>query len=129
MNQRQAWRFMGRLQHILLLTKNGIFTMNADTDIQVWLETVARTQPSVIVPYVRSNQDATLRYRVRTVKEGKGGRSLVGQGGTVEVIAGVPKAVGRMSVSYGPQDQCSIDLTLVERAVPQRHYHFECPKQ
>ena len=103
--------------------------MTADSDIQVWLETVARTQPRVIVPYVKSNKDTTFRYQMRTVKDGKSGRSKVGQGGTVEVFAGVPVALGRMSVSYGPGDECFIDLTLFERAVPERNYHFECPKQ
>lgn len=47
--------------------------MTADADIQVWLETVARTQPGVIVPYVRSAEDTTLRYRLHTVRQGVGG--------------------------------------------------------
>ncbi|MFW7342697.1 curli-like amyloid fiber formation chaperone CsgH [Pollutimonas sp. H1-120] len=102
--------------------------MNADADIQVWLETMARTQPVVIIPYVQSTENKTLGYRLRAVKDGPGGRSVLGQGGTLQVPADTPTALGRMSLNYSARDACSIDLTLNENGEAQRNYHFACPE-
>ncbi|WP_353150143.1 curli-like amyloid fiber formation chaperone CsgH [Pollutimonas bauzanensis] len=102
--------------------------MTADSDIQVWLETYAKTQPVVIVPYVKSSENVTLRYKVRTVKEGSGGKSVMGQGGVVSVSANVPAALSRMSLSRSPTDVCHIDLVLSESGVADRNYHFDCPR-
>lgn len=101
--------------------------MTADSDIQVWLETFAKTQPSVIVPYIRTNENMTLRYKVRTVKKGNGGKSVIGQGGVVTVLANVPAALSRMSLSRSPDDECEIDLVLSESGSADRSYHFKCP--
>lgn len=101
--------------------------MIADNDIQVWLETFARTQPTVIVPYVKSSENMTLRYKVRTTKEGDGGKSVIGQGGIVNTIANIPIALSRMSLNRSPNDQCKIDLVLSQAGSPDRSYHFECP--
>jgi len=102
--------------------------MNIDADIQVWLETMNRNQAAVIVPYVQSTQDKTLAYAVRAVKEGPNGRSVLSQGGTLHVPANVPTALGRMSLSWGAQDDCGIDLKLSEKGTAQRNYHFACPE-
>ncbi|HUG58058.1 MAG TPA: curli-like amyloid fiber formation chaperone CsgH [Candidimonas sp.] len=102
--------------------------MTADSDIQVWLETFSKTQPVVIVPYVKSTENVTLRYKVRTVKEGNGGKSVMGQGGVVSITANVPAALSRMSLSRSPNDECQIDLVLSEAGYADRKYHFDCPK-
>ncbi len=101
--------------------------MNADTNIQVWLETAAHTPPGIIIPYVRTSQDKTLHYQVRAVRRGPAGRSMLSQGGVVEAQAGVPAALGRMSFNYGPADDCNIDLILSEHGSDDRNYHFACP--
>lgn len=102
--------------------------MTADGDIQVWLETYAKTQPVIIVPYVKSSENVTLRYKVRTVKESSSGKSVVGQGGVVSVSANIPAALSRMSLSRSPTDVCHIDLVLSENGVADRNYHFDCPR-
>ncbi len=101
--------------------------MTADNDIQVWLETFAKTQPTVIVPYVKSSENTTLRYKVRTIKEGDSGKSVMGQGGVVSTVANTPVALSRMSLNRSPNDQCTIDLVLSESGSPDRSYHFDCP--
>ena len=101
--------------------------MVGDSDIQVWLETIARSKPAVIVPYVRSSADTTLRYKMRTVKQSDSGKSVIGQGGVVTVLADVPAALSRMSLSRSPNDECEIDLVLSEAGVADRSYHFKCP--
>lgn len=101
--------------------------MNADADIQVWLETMARTQPSIIVPHVESKESTILRYRVRTVKIGKSGRSALGQSGVVTLVAGVPATLGKMSLSRDPGDACYIELELsTDRGAHEKH-RFACP--
>lgn len=101
--------------------------MNADADIQVWLETLSRTRPGVIVPYVMSTEQKQLRYQIRAVKSGKSGNSTLGQGGTVTLVPDVPKALSRMSISHATGDTCRIDLTLTEAGKQDRNYQFACP--
>lgn len=101
--------------------------MNADADIQVWLETIAKTQPSIIVPHVESKESTTLRYRVRTVKVGKSGRSALGQSGVVKLLAGVPATLGRMSLSRDPGDECYIELEVSADSGAHGNYRFACP--
>jgi curli production protein len=102
--------------------------MNADADIQVWLETFARVRPSVIVPYIKSTETRMLRYRLHTIKKGPQGRSEISQGGVVNAPADVPVALSRMSVNQGDNDECLIDLTLSEAGHADRNYHFDCPR-
>jgi curli production protein len=101
--------------------------MNADTDIQVWLETFSRTQPGVIVPYVMSSEKKRLRYQIRTVKTGKSGNSVLGQGGAVTLMADVPTALSRMAISRSRNDKCRIDLVITEAGEQDRNYQFACP--
>jgi curli production protein len=101
--------------------------MVGDSNIQVWLETFAKSQPAVVVPYVRSTADMTLRYKLRTVKKSGSGKSVIGQGGVVTVQANVPAALSQMSLSRSPNDECEIDLVLSQAGVADRNYHFKCP--
>jgi|SRR5690606_22369706 len=105
--------------------------MNADADIQVWLETIARTQPSVIVPYVQSAQNGYLRYKMRAIKRGPQGRSVISQGGIIEMIAGTPVALGRMAISRSAEDDCQIELTIQKGGATgpegSQAYQFSCP--
>lgn len=102
--------------------------MIADADIQAWLETSARTTPSIITPYVQSTVDRTLKYRLHAVREGQGGKSEISQGGTVNVVAKKPTALGRMSFTVSLNDQCLITLTLTEAGAQVGEYRFECPR-
>ena len=101
--------------------------MVGDSNIQVWLETFAKSQPAIVVPYVRSSADMTLRYKLRTVKKSDSGKSVIGQGGVVAVLANVPAALSQMSLSRSPNDECEIDLVLSQAGVADRNYHFKCP--
>lgn len=100
--------------------------MNADADIQVWLERFSQTPPGIVVPYVRTAHDTTLRYRVLVVQEGHTGRSLISQAGMVQTQASVPAALGRISVSHEPKDKCHIDVILSERGASDLNYRFPC---
>ena len=100
--------------------------MNADSDIQVWLETFSRTQPSIIVPYVKSSHDTTLRYKLRATQESNGGRAVIGQGGTVAVLADVPAPLMKMSLNRNAHDTCRINLTVSEAGNRDRKYEFDC---
>ena len=101
--------------------------MNADADIQVWLETAARTNPEIIVPYVQATGNKILQYSVRTVREGAHGRSDMAQSGAVTVQANVATPLVRMSVTRGKQDYCHIEIVISEGHAAGRDYHFECP--
>jgi len=100
--------------------------MNADADIQVWLETFSQTPPGIVVPYVRPPHDATLHYRVLVVKQGHTGRSLISQAGMVQTQASIPAALGHISVSHEPEDECHIDLILSERGSNALNFRFPC---
>ena len=102
--------------------------MIADADMNVWLETLSASQPSVIVPYVQSAADRRVTYRVKVIKEGKSGRSEISQGGSVFMQASRATALGRMSMSVGEQDNCRIEVTLTEAGKPAGEYQFDCPR-
>ncbi|MGB3290712.1 MAG: curli-like amyloid fiber formation chaperone CsgH [Burkholderiaceae bacterium] len=102
--------------------------MNADADIQVWLETMNRSQAAVVVPYVQSTRDRTLVYAIRAIKDGPGGHSVLSQGGTLRITANVPTALGRMTFSRHAGDDCNIDLKLNEDGKEARSYRYACPE-
>ncbi|NYT70305.1 curli-like amyloid fiber formation chaperone CsgH [Pusillimonas noertemannii] len=99
--------------------------MNADTDLQVWLETQAQTRPGIIVPYVQSSHSTHLRYLLRTTVTRGGSSSRVSQGGMLEVPAGTAVPLPRLAVSQ-PDGQCRIELVLAEKKGSERHYEFDC---
>lgn len=101
--------------------------MNADTDLQVWLETSSVAQTSIIIPHVQSDTDKTLTYRIMTTQEGTSGRSSIGQSGEVRLQADHPTALSRMAVKRNSSDSCRITLILSVPDVPERRYEFSCP--
>lgn len=101
--------------------------MIADADINVWLETQARTAPGQIVPYIQSVQAGTFEYRVQAVTEGQHGRSELNQGGSVRLKAEQAAALGRMSFSRQANDRCHINVTVSSKGVQVGKYFFECP--
>lgn len=102
--------------------------MIADADMNVWLEMLSASKPSVIVPYVQSAADKNVSYRVKVVKEGKSGRSEISQGGSLFMPASKAMALGRMSLSVSDQDNCHIEVTFTEAGKPAGKYLFDCPR-
>ncbi|MFC3339225.1 curli-like amyloid fiber formation chaperone CsgH [Paracandidimonas soli] len=105
--------------------------MNVDADIQVWLETVAGTQPSVIVPYVQSAGGGPLHYEIQAVREGPQGRAVIRQGSNVTLAAGKPTALSNMAISRNSGETCDIVIFITgkEGSLPEsgRSYQFPCP--
>lgn len=99
--------------------------MNADTNLQVWLETQAHSRPPVIVPYVQSSHHANLRYLLRTIVSHNGGSSRVSQGGALEVPADTPVALPRLTISP-VNGECRIELVLSGKQGADQHYEFDC---
>ena len=99
--------------------------MNADTDLQVWLETQSQPRPGVIVPYVQSSHSTNLRYLLRTTVVNGGGSSRVSQGGALDVPADTAVALPRLAISQ-PAGDCLIELVLTEKWGDERHYEFDC---
>lgn len=102
--------------------------ITADSDIQVWLEAASRNQPSLIVPYVKSGHQATLQYKVEARKEGKTGKSVLRQGGSVTIYPGQILSLGSMSLSRNTHDTCFVVLSLYEQGKNVAVYRFDCPQ-
>lgn len=101
--------------------------MSADANLQVWLDTVPGTNPSVIIPYVQGPKTTTLQYWLTTIKQGRSGSSRIAQGGDVQIHAHQPTALSRFSISLGKDDTCRIELILVAQGKVAGTYHFDCP--
>lgn len=101
--------------------------MAADVNLQVWLETVPDTHPSVIIPYVQAPTNGTLQYQLNTIKQGRSGSSRISQSGGVQIHANEPTALSRFSISVGKDDQCRIELILIANGDPAGTYNFDCP--
>ena len=102
--------------------------MMADTDIQVWLETEARTHPPQVVPYVQSDKTADIRYTIGVLAQGKSGRTRMSQGGRLALEPGQPKALGKISLSLDPAQECTISIAINQNGAPAREYEFSCEK-
>lgn len=100
----------------------------ADTHMQVWLDTVGGTLPSVVVPCVQTDQDARLTYRVNVVRKGKSGYSRINQTGTVTAKAGSRSELSRLSVAAQEGDDCHIEIDLLEEGQLRASFRFECPR-
>ncbi|MER1968144.1 curli-like amyloid fiber formation chaperone CsgH [Castellaniella sp. GW247-6E4] len=101
--------------------------MDTDANLRAWLETIDGSQPAIVIPHIQTEHDTTLRYRVTARRDGPDGRTVVGQGGTVNLTGGVPAALGRVSLNYGPEDSCGIELTVYGVGAFSQAFHFECP--
>lgn len=101
--------------------------MNADTDLQVWLESSSLAQTSIIIPHVQSDTEKMLSYRIMTTREGPSGRSSIGQSGKVRLKPAQATALSRLAVQRDDSDQCHITLFLSLPDAPERRYEFSCP--
>ncbi|WP_323018492.1 curli-like amyloid fiber formation chaperone CsgH [Castellaniella sp.] len=100
----------------------------ADVNLQVWLDTLPGTHPSVIIPYVQSAEAGIVRYQLSATKQGSSGSSSIQQSGGVRLQANQPTALTRFSLSVGQQDQCKIELVLFANGNPAGAYQFDCPR-
>lgn len=101
--------------------------MNADTDLQVWLETSSLAQTSIIIPHVQSDTEKMLSYRIMTTREGPSGRSSIGQSGEIRLKPDQATALSRLALQREGSDKCHITLILSLPNAPERHYEFSCP--
>lgn len=101
--------------------------MNADADLQVWLETSSVAQTSIIIPHVQSETERQVTYRITTTREGPSGRSSIGQSGEVLLQAAHATALSRMAIRRETDDTCRITLVLSEAETSEHRYEFECP--
>lgn len=100
----------------------------ADVNLQVWLETVPDTHPSVVIPYVQSSSSGNLDYSLTATKKGPGNSSKVAQSGGIRVVANQPTALSHFSLSVSKEDQCQIELVLIQNGTPAGTYRFDCPR-
>lgn len=103
--------------------------MNADADIHVWLETIAKAQTSIIIPHVQSNVDQQLQYEITTLQKSRSGRSSIGQSGYVYLKHNVATPLSRLTIRRSLGDSCQIELFLHENSKDKqkKHYIFPCP--
>lgn len=101
--------------------------MVTDADINVWLDMVERVNPPVVVPFVQSSEGGSVNYRVRVIKQGQTGRSVIGQSGAVSLQPSVPAALSRISLNSQGGSRCDIEIILTRNDMKTLHYHFECP--
>ncbi len=100
--------------------------MIVDTNFHVWFDVDTHQGHSYVVPYVRSERDARLRYDLKILNTGKAGTSSISQGGTIRLSAGQPQAVSSVRVSPQTGGNCEVDLTLSEGDGQLGQYTFDC---
>lgn len=101
--------------------------MNADANVQVWLETSSVAQTSIIIPHVQSNIPQSLTYQITTTQEGPSGRSSIGQSGKADVHANQATALSRLAIRRNVTDSCQIALLIRTADRTEHHYEFPCP--
>lgn len=101
--------------------------MDADADIQVWLEAFSRCQPCLVVPYVKTTKDVKLLYRISAVREGPTGKSAITQAGTVYAKASQKIEISRFSINHTSKDWCQINIILTKPGNLDKQFQFVCP--
>ncbi|MBC2769539.1 curli-like amyloid fiber formation chaperone CsgH [Pusillimonas minor] len=98
-----------------------------DADIQVWLEAAQRTQPQIIVPYIKSPVETTLKYVVEARRSAAQGSSRLRQGGTIHLTADQATALGTLALTRSAQDTCEVTMTLRTADNTERKFQLPCP--
>lgn len=101
--------------------------MDAEADIQVWLEAFSRCQPCLIIPYVQTTKDITLRYRINAISEGPAGKSAINQAGTVHANASTKTELARLTINHSTAEVCKIKISVTEPGKAEKLFQFDCP--
>lgn len=97
-------------------------------DMQVWIDAQVIAGQTIVVPYVKSDIDRNMHYRLDVVKKGIGGFSRISQGGNVIAIAEKPVSLSRTSIDVKRDDACTLEIALSEKGVVIGTYRFDCPR-
>jgi hypothetical protein len=97
-------------------------------DMHVWLDSQVNAGLTVVVPYIKSDIDRDVRYRLDVVKKGASGFSRISQGGTVHALAEKAVSLSRTSIDVKPNDACTLEIVLSEKGAAIGTYRFDCPR-
>jgi hypothetical protein len=97
-------------------------------DMQVWLDSQVNAGQTIVVPYIKSDIDRNMHYRLDVVRRSANSFSRVSQGGTVHAVAEKPVALSRTSIDVKPDDACTLEIVLTERDTAIGTYRFDCPR-
>jgi hypothetical protein len=97
-------------------------------DMQVWIDSHVSAGQTIVVPYVKSDINRDMRYRLDVVKQGASGSSRISQGGMVHASAAKAVPLSRTSIDVKPNDTCTLEVVLTEKGVAIGIYRFDCPR-
>ena len=97
--------------------------------LQVWLETKSNEAgQTVVLPYLKTSQTIQVLARVSVTTKGSAGSALVSQQASLQVPAGQPTLLTRLTFGLATHDDCHADLVLSDlvtsRAIGK--YRFNC---
>lgn len=96
--------------------------------IDLWLEWQEQSRPAIVVPYAKAHAATLVQYRIVLDKQGASGRSLISQGGIVALEPDVPTPLSRTSVGLGPDDTCTVEVSVRPDGEPPIVKRFDCPR-
>ncbi|CAG9177560.1 hypothetical protein LMG23992_03536 [Cupriavidus laharis] len=100
--------------------------MQADINLQAWLESHPANGVTTIAAYVSAAREVELQYDIRLRNSGQGSTSAVAQSGTVHVKQNQPSQVSSMAVTPVPGGKCEVGLTLREGNAVVGRYTLDC---
>jgi Thin aggregative fimbriae synthesis protein len=68
----------------------------------------------VVEPQIHGTAGATLRYEIRTTREGSGGKSTSSQSGNVRIGEQGSARLARTSISVSPRDRYRVEVKVFE---------------
>jgi hypothetical protein len=98
---------------LLCLSLVGTGILAADYRIDPGAE--VKNGTLTVEPRVKGPAGASVRYEIRTTREGKGGSSNSSQSGDARLGSDGEARLARTSVSVSPQDRYFIQVRLLER--------------
>ncbi|WP_354684621.1 curli-like amyloid fiber formation chaperone CsgH [Cupriavidus necator] len=100
--------------------------MQADMNLQVWLDIQSANGTAQIAPYVASAHEAELQYEVKVSTRSGNAASSAAQAGTVHVVPGQPVRVSTLTVAPHPAAVCEVGLVLRQGMTVLGRYKLDC---
>ncbi|WP_042880560.1 curli-like amyloid fiber formation chaperone CsgH [Cupriavidus necator] len=100
--------------------------MQADMNLQVWLDIQSANGTALVVPYVASAQEADLQFELKLRARSGNAASSLAQAGTLHVVPGHPTRVSSLTVSQPPGGECEVGLVLRQGMAVLGRYKLDC---
>lgn len=83
-----------------------------DGGYRAWIELQTQGRTLVVKPHCQAEEDAAIRYRLKSMKSGKSGTSRSAQSGSFSLKAHEPSKLAELHLAVGERDHYMLELEV-----------------